>query len=280
MSKLLGIFSRSKQPLSSMKLWNRLTATIQADKKRLLWSEDGIWLKMDQVHDTVDCIDLRQSINHSQDKPIIISTGRIDNISEISRSLGVYRSEKLVMSNQGWIQLAYDKWGENSAKRIYGDWAFAAWHPAERRLFLARDHFGNTALYYYIDQQIFAFASSLQALLDLNLAPMEMDELYLAQVLVSWQDYQGERTVHTPIRRLPPAHFLTITNDTFKSHRYWNPGKDNRSTLNTGRIMLLLFKKFLMSRCVLDCVQVMIVLVKIARLPLRSVEDSIPLPSP
>jgi asparagine synthase (glutamine-hydrolysing) len=225
MNKIFGIISRNNRPLSSMQFWNKLTAMSQPDKNCFVLSEDGILLKMDQVHGTVECIDSLLSKNHSQSKSIIISTGRVDNISELARSLDISRSEQLAMSDQGWMQLAYDTWGESCAERIYGDWALAAWHPVERRLFLARDHFGNTALYYYIDQQIFAFASSLQALLDLNLAPIEMDELYLAQVLVSWQDYQGERTVHTPIRRLPPAHFLTITSDTFKTHRYWNPGE-------------------------------------------------------
>ena len=82
------------------------------------------------------------------------------------------------------MRSAYTRWGEDAVARIHGDWAFAAWHPKERRLFLARDPFGITSLYYYANPRIFAFATSRQALVALNLAPVEMDELYLAQVLV------------------------------------------------------------------------------------------------
>ena len=83
------------------------------------------------------------------------------------------------------------------------------------------DHYGNTSLYYYVDTGVFAFASSYKALLALDLAPIEMDELYLAQVLVSWQAYHGERTIYNPIKLLPPSHCLTVTHDRMDVHRYW-----------------------------------------------------------
>jgi asparagine synthase (glutamine-hydrolysing) len=68
---------------------------------------------------------------------------------------------------------------------------------------------------------VFAFASDRRALLALNLAPLAMDELYLAQVLISWPAYHGERTIHTPIKRLPPAHTLTVTPDRLDVRQYW-----------------------------------------------------------
>lgn len=126
-----------------------------------------------------------------------------------------------VITDSDLIACAYMKWGQDCPGHIYGDWSFAAWHPAERKLFLARDHFGNTSLYYHIDERVFAFASDIQALLDLNLTPVAMDELYLAQVLVSWPAYHGERTIHSPLKRLPPAHSLCVTCDRVEIDQYW-----------------------------------------------------------
>ncbi len=157
------------------------------------------------------------------DGTVFTASGRVDNREELIADcrLQIAAHEISQISDGEIILHAYLKWGEDSPKRIYGDWSFAAWHPKERRLFLARDHYGNTALYYCATPDVFAFASSYKALLALNLAPIEMDELYLAQVLISWHAYQGERTVYSQIKRLPPAHSLTVTPDRVNTNRYW-----------------------------------------------------------
>ncbi len=157
------------------------------------------------------------------DGAIFTASGRVDNREELIADcrLQIAEYEKSKISDGEIILHAYLKWGEDCPKRIYGDWSFAAWHQKERKLFIARDHYGNTSLYYYVDTGVFAFASSYKALLALDLAPIEMDELYLAQVLVSWQAYHGERTIYNPIKLLPPSHCLTVTHDRMDVHRYW-----------------------------------------------------------
>ena len=87
-------------------------------------------------------------------------------------------------------------------RRLLGDWSFAAWHPAQRRLFLARDQLGQTALYYHCDATVAAFSSSLRAVLALGVTPVRLDELYLAQYLISWRGIP--RGAH-PVVRGPPA---------------------------------------------------------------------------
>lgn len=167
----------------------------------------------------------QRCVSESQEL-ILVATGRVDNREDLMRQLSFRpkpgESSAPTESDDAAILLkAYRQWGENCPARIYGDWSLAAWHPAQRRLFLARDHFGTTALYYYADARVFAFASSRQALLDLNLAPMKMDELYFAQVLLSWPACHGERTIHSPIKRLPPAHSLTVNSNHLAVRQYW-----------------------------------------------------------
>lgn len=152
---------------------------------------------------------------------VFTATARLDNRGELIHSLGIGQSDAETMADGELLRQAYLRWGDQCVERVYGDWSFAAWHPNERRLFLARDHFGNTALYYYADARICAFASSRKALLALQLAPVKMDELYLAQVLVSWTAYHGERTIHTPLKRLPPAHCLTVMPERIDKRLYW-----------------------------------------------------------
>ncbi|MBI5301188.1 MAG: asparagine synthetase B [Chloroflexi bacterium] len=165
---------------------------------------------------------------------VFTAAARVDNRDEIISDLGLQIADlqapisksaicnlQPTISDGDLILHAYRKWGESCVTRIYGDWSFAAWHPAERKLFLARDHFGNTSLYYYADARVIAFASDRRALLALNLAPMELDELYLAQVLISWSAYHGERTISKTIHRLPPAHSLTFTPERLDVRQYW-----------------------------------------------------------
>ena len=151
---------------------------------------------------------------------VCVAAGRVDNREELRLQLSTTAARSRT-TDADLVRHAYVAWGEDCVGRIYGDWSFAAWHPDERRLFLARDHFGYTSLYYYADDRVFAFASERKALLALNLAPVEMDEFYLAQVIVGWTAYQGKRTIHKPIRRLPPAHVLTVTPEWLQERQYW-----------------------------------------------------------
>ena len=84
------------------------------------------------------------------------------------------------------ILRAYQQWGQDCVHHLDGDWHFAIWDEGARCLFLARDHHGNTGLYYYHGPRCFAFASSAKALLALHAVPKEPDLLRISQVLVSW----------------------------------------------------------------------------------------------
>jgi asparagine synthase (glutamine-hydrolysing) len=152
---------------------------------------------------------------------VFTAAGRVDNRDTLAEALGLGSTDLSVLGETALMHRAWLRWGESCAGHVYGDWAFAAWDPAKRRLFLTRDHSGTTSLYYHVSSRFFAFSSSRRALLKLNLAHVEMDELYLAQMLVAWFGYQGERTIHKQVMRLLPAHYLTLTQEDVEVGRYW-----------------------------------------------------------
>ncbi len=229
MGGIYGIFRRDGAPIPLPALETMRAAMAQ-------WGRDGgdLWRNgpagLGQLRTFSTPEAPFESLPRIQDGIAFTAAGRVDNRDELIADLRLrisdWNTQYATRNMQSPIPdgdilfAAYLKWGEAAPQRIYGDWAFAAWHPAERELFLARDHFGNTALYYYAGPRVLAFASDRRALLALNLAPIEMDELYLAQVLVSWPAYHGERTIHTPIRRLPPAHCLTVTPERLDLRQY------------------------------------------------------------
>ncbi|MBN2148753.1 MAG: hypothetical protein JW726_15300 [Anaerolineales bacterium] len=215
MQSIYGIFHRHSLPLAQPALQTMRAALLpDSTVGGYIWQDGLIGLGASTANATLESS--AQSLSQTPNGIVFLAAGRVDNRAELKSTL-----QAGATTDNDLLFLAYRKWGEDTPAHIYGDWAFAAWHAAERRLFLARDHYGNTALYYYADPHVFAFASDRRALLALNLATLEMDELYLAQVMTSWPAYHGERTIHAPLKRLPPAHCLSVTPDQLRVAQYW-----------------------------------------------------------
>ncbi len=183
------------------------------------WASNCVWLGSTRLSFLEES--LSPGVLSIPDHAKIVCTARLDNRIEIAADLKITAHELMQLDDRGLVCKAYGQWGEHCADHLYGDWSFAAWHEKERRLVVARDHFGMTSLYYYVDKNVFAFSSERSFLLALGLSPIELDELYLAQVLISWPAYHGDRTIHSPIRRLPPAHRLNVTSKRFEVQQYW-----------------------------------------------------------
>jgi asparagine synthase (glutamine-hydrolysing) len=120
------------------------------------------------------------------------------------------------------ILKAYREWGECCPERLHGMFAFAVWDMRERVLFLARDRFGVKPLYYAQDGARFRFASSTQALLagggiDTSVDPVALHFQFTLHGVVP-----APWTVLAGVRKLAPAHSLTVRSDgSTKLRRYW-----------------------------------------------------------
>lgn len=152
----------------------------------------------------------------------VVSFARLDNRDELLRNFAIPTSEQPTTPDSALVLRAYCRWGEECPAHINGDWQFAAWDEHNKTLFIARDHHGNTGLYYYKNSRFFAFASSIKALLAIPDIPRQPDMIKMAQVLTAWQG-EGERTAYEGISRLPPAHTLRASTPGEKPKRYWFP---------------------------------------------------------
>ncbi len=101
----------------------------------------------------------------------MVSAGRLDNRKDIYQDCGISASEQATTPDSLLILRAYQRWGEDCPAHLLGDWQFAVWDNRRRTLFIARDHCGNTGLYYYRNPRFFVFASNLMALLALPQVP-------------------------------------------------------------------------------------------------------------
>jgi asparagine synthase (glutamine-hydrolysing) len=157
---------------------------------------------------------------------LFTAEGRLDNRDELCVSLEIPPTERLALSDDAVMRAAYDRWGEACAEHLLGDWAFAAWHPLERRLVLGRDQLGNASLYYARVGERLAFASHGRALLSLPWVPRRLNETRLARLLVvnlRPEPEDGSCTMYRDVQLLLPAHTLCVTPHGEQRRRYWRP---------------------------------------------------------
>ncbi len=184
------------------------------------WHDDACGLGQCLLFNTPEALHERLPRWEDGARLAITAEARIDNRDELCDFFAIPHNDRATTPDSDLILRAYRKWGEACPDHLIGDWSFAVWHPDERKLFIARDHHGNTSLVYWQQGDHFAFASDPAALYAIG-APRRLNELYLAQVLISWPAYHGPQTIDLDIQRLPPAHAMTVTPQGTRTWRYW-----------------------------------------------------------
>ena len=95
----------------------------------------------------------------------LVANGEIYNYRELRRDLEQRGHRFLTNSDCELIIALYQRYRDGLFKHLRGMFAFALWDAKERRLLAARDHLGQKPLYYRFDEQGFACASEIKALL-------------------------------------------------------------------------------------------------------------------
>lgn len=165
--------------------------------------------------------DIHDQMPYRGDDLLFTAAARLDNRDALCADLAIPPAERAGLADSALLLRAYRRWGAACVERLLGDWAMAAWHPREGRLFLARDQFGITGLCYAYDGRRFAFAPTLPGLLALPGASRRIDEPALADLLVTIPGDPGH-TIYADQRRLPPAHTLQLQiGGAPQLRRYW-----------------------------------------------------------
>jgi len=120
------------------------------------------------------------------------------------------------------ILALYDKYGKECLSHLRGMFAFAIYDEQEKTLFCARDRVGKKPFKYYSDDNVFLFASELKAILTQPEYHKEPDYVAIHHYL-TLQYVPAPLTGFKDIKKLPPAHFLTLDLKTKKLaiERYW-----------------------------------------------------------
>src|SRR5437667_12808426 len=98
--------------------------------------------------------------------------------------------------------------------------AFALWDSKRRRLFLARDRFGEKPLYWGIFDNTFLFASEPKVLLAHPAVRPSLNLQALRQYL-SFDYVPAPLSIYEGINKLRAAHMLTLEDGKVTVERYW-----------------------------------------------------------
>ena len=158
---------------------------------------------------------------------VLVADCRIDNREKLATALGIAPTTLEAMPDSALVLHAYRRWGDGCAGHLIGDFAFAIWNVARKRLFLARDPMGQRALHYHLGDRFIAFATDVAALWAVPGVPRALDEVWLGHFANHWRTRLGGRTALAGIRGLCGGTTLAVAAaGTVVETRYWVPQAD------------------------------------------------------
>ncbi len=116
---------------------------------------------------------------------------------------------------------AYVKWGDDFLDHLAGDFCFVLWDEVQGRLIAARDHLGVRTLFHATSGGVQVISDTLEWIASWTALTGELDDLWIVDFLTFGHTQDFDRTVYREIRRLPPAHLMSLSGAGANVRRYW-----------------------------------------------------------
>lgn len=158
----------------------------------------------------------------NEDRAIsVVMNGEIYNFQELQKDLEQRGHKFFTHTDTEVLPHLYEEHGVLMVEKLNGMLAFALWDSRRKKLFMARDRFGEKPLYYGVFAGKLFFASELKALLAHADVETRINFQALRQYLAF--DYvPAPLSIYQGIFKLPAAHSLTLENGEIRIERYWN----------------------------------------------------------
>jgi len=177
-------------------------------------------------HTRLSIIDLQGGAQPMKDvsgRYSITFNGEIYNYRELRADLEKRGRVFATRSDTEVILNALAEWGSRCVDRFRGMFAFAVWDAQEKRLFAARDLFGEKPLYYASTPAgSLLLASEIRALLASGEIAPKLD-LQSVDAFLAFGYVPPDRTIYKNVQTLPPGHFLEWDGKMLRVERYWYP---------------------------------------------------------
>ncbi|HEX6649328.1 MAG TPA: asparagine synthase (glutamine-hydrolyzing) [Pyrinomonadaceae bacterium] len=170
----------------------------------------------------IDLVSGNQPMSGEDGSVTIVFNGEIYNFQEIKPKLESRGHTFHTHSDTEAIVHAYEEFGPDCLKDLRGMFAFAIWDENNRTLFLARDRAGKKPVYYTTTPSgTFVFGSELKSLLEHPDVERELNaEALDAYFTLGY--VPDPLSIFSNIHKLPPGHYLTLTNAQVTVKQYWD----------------------------------------------------------
>jgi asparagine synthase (glutamine-hydrolysing) len=178
------------------------------------------------VHRRLSIIDLsergRCPMPNEDGSVQVVHNGEIYNFESLRGELVALGHRFASRCDTEVIVHGYEEWGPAVVERLEGMFAVAVWDAKRRRLFLARDRFGEKPLYVCPLPDGLVFASTINAVSGFLGGRLEVDPAAI-ECFLSHSFIPSPHTIWKGVRALPPAHRATWTAESgFVEERYWD----------------------------------------------------------
>ncbi|MFN0111301.1 MAG: asparagine synthase (glutamine-hydrolyzing) [Blastocatellia bacterium] len=221
MSGIAGIYHRTGQPVAvgQLRLMTDAAAHRGMDDAGY-WVSGAVGLGHRMFHTTPESLSERQPLTDESGQLCLTFDGRVDNREDLRRELEADGFRLRFDTDAEIVLRAYQRWDEQCALKIIGDFALAIWDGRQQRLYCARDFFGIRPFNYFLNDRTFLFASELHQLFEHEGVPQNPNEGMIGEMLCG-DIWNAEETLWQGILRLPPAHFLIVSPHGVRKERYW-----------------------------------------------------------
>lgn len=187
---------------------------------RDVWSDSGAGLAHTRLAVLDPTVRGAQPMADDTGRYVLVFNGEIYNFVELRRELEAAGDVFRTGTDTEVLLNAWRRWGADCLPRLEGMFAFALYDRRERRMWLARDRFGEKPLYYALDGAGVVFGSEIKAVLADGRE--RRPDLTAIHHYLSFQYVPGPWTAFEGVKKLPPAHVLDIgPNHPGEPTSYW-----------------------------------------------------------
>lgn len=153
---------------------------------------------------------------------VVLCEGRLDNRRALAAELGLSPDATFEdCAAAAWDEARAHPGADPPCARLEGDFVVVVWDARAARLEVARDAFGTRPAYHRRVGELLIVASHVEALVAPELGSIpDPDPAQLLDYLTG-QDHHDDRTFFADVGRVPPGHFLRISNGTLTRSRHF-----------------------------------------------------------
>jgi asparagine synthase (glutamine-hydrolysing) len=229
MSGIVGLFHRNGAPVDPG-LLQELTRFLAYRGPDGLdtWTDANVGLGCAMLRTTRESASAHQPAQ-LDGRFFIVADARLDARAELLAELESAGHKIPRMTPEAELLLhAYAAWGPQCLDHLMGDFSFALWDGPGKTMFCARDHMGVKPFYFAQLGDLFIFSNTLDCVRLHPAVGEELNETAVADFLLFGLNCDNAATTFRDVRRLPPAHSLTVSTEGLRLRRHWSAPTDGR----------------------------------------------------